>query len=300
MRAIPFVPVLAFSETYDALRSSRVHRLVTRDLVTVEGPGAFEWLQGQVSQDLTGLAPGGAREALVLSPQGKLDAYCRVWRRSEELFHLEVEQGFGDLLTERLRRFKVRVKATLGQSTSQLLECRGPEALASVGSGVAWEWAGFSGWDMLLEDDPLPEALPPEGDRLAFEVARIEAGVPRMGAELTAKTIPQEAGDELLARSVSFTKGCYTGQELVARIDARGSNVARLLRGVVSAGPLCAGTGLSAGGGAVGTVTSAAESPRGGFVGLAMVRRGVELPAEVKVEGTDEEAEIRSLPLARG
>ena len=66
----------------------------------------------------------------------------------------------------------------------------------------------------------------------AFEAARIEAGVPEMGHELTDKTIPQEAG-ALVEHAVSFTKGCYTGQELVARLDARGGNVARRLRGVV-------------------------------------------------------------------
>ena len=72
----------------------------------------------------------------------------------------------------------------------------------------------------------------PPGDPAAFEAARIEAGVPAMGREITDKTIPQEAG-ALVEHAVSFTKGCYTGQELVARLDARGNNVARRLRGVV-------------------------------------------------------------------
>lgn len=293
--------MLALSATYAAIRLSRVCRLVTRDVVTIEGPDALEWLQGQVSQDLTGLDPGGARETLVLSPQGKLDAYCRVWRTSADLFRLEVEEGFGDSLSERLRRFRLRVKVTLGQpEPARVLECRGPDALASGEEGVPWEWAGLVGRDVLLCDGGLPEDRPPQGDPTAFEVARIEAGVPRMGAELTERTIPQEAGEELLARTVSFTKGCYTGQELVARIDSRGSNVPRRLRGVVSTRPLWEGAGLFADEVSVGTVTSAAESPEGGFVGLAMVRRGVELPAEVKVEGTGDEAEIRSLPLTSG
>ena len=102
-----------------------------------------------------------------------------------------------------------------------------------------------------------------------------------MGAELTDKTIPGETG--LIEQTVSFTKGCYTGQELVARIDSRGGNVPRRLRGLVPAGPVEPGTTLVDGSGAdAGTVTSVAHSSGTGWVALGYVRRGVEVPATLR------------------
>ena len=91
------------------------------------------------------------------------------------------------------------------------------------------EWPLLGGWD-LLSPEPVPVDGVPEVPAEAFEVRRIEAGLPRMGAELTERTIPAEAG--IVEMSVSFTKGCYTGQELVARIDSRGGHVPRRLRGL--------------------------------------------------------------------
>jgi folate-binding protein YgfZ len=121
-----------------------------------------------------------------------------------------------------------------------------------------------------------------------------------MGAELTDRTIPAEAG--ILDRTVSFTKGCYTGQELVARIDSRGGNVPRRLRGVIlgdGATPP-AGATITADGKEVGRLTSVAFSPRAGAaVALAYVRRAVETPADVVVEwdGGSAPARVEALPL---
>jgi len=132
----------------------------------------------------------------------------------------------------------------------------------------------------------------------AWQAARIEAGIPMMGAEIDEKTIPEEAG--LVERCVSFTKGCFTGQELVARIDARGSNVARRLRGiVVSTEPgsmVGSGAELVVGGKAVGRTTSQAWSPGlGAAIVLAYVHRSVEPGSTVTVGGFS--AEVRRLPL---
>ena len=135
----------------------------------------------------------------------------------------------------------------------------------------------------------------------AYEVARIEAGVPVMGRELDESTIPAEAG--VVDRSVSFTKGCYTGQELVARIDSRGGNVPRRLRGVVvgdgdAVPPV--GAVVHADGKDVGVLTSVARSARlGAPVALAYVRRAVEPPAEVELrwDGGTAPARVLALPL---
>ncbi|MGH9268483.1 MAG: YgfZ/GcvT domain-containing protein, partial [Acidimicrobiales bacterium] len=141
----------------------------------------------------------------------------------------------------------------------------------------------------------------PLGDGGGFEALRIEAGMPRMGAELDERTMPHETG--LVARTVSFTKGCYTGQELVARVDSRGGHAPRHLRGVVM------GTGtpvppvgavVEVDGREVGRLTSVAESPGlGTAVALALVRREVAPPAPARArwDGGNAVAEVRDLPL---
>ena len=177
---------------------------------------------------------------------------------------------------------------------------------------LPFEWNGWSGIDLLGPKDvvldpaagPLPEGIIP-CERDAVEACRIVSGIPAMGSELTDKTIAAEAG--LVERTVSFTKGCYTGQELVARLDSRGNNVPRRL----------VGRGRrrrSRGGGpaglrhdaarrrrsrrrerrtwltdkVVGTVTSAAWSPElGAWVALAYLHRTVEAPGPVRVRSGD-------------
>jgi aminomethyltransferase len=135
------------------------------------------------------------------------------------------------------------------------------------------------------------------GSTDAFEVARIEAGTPAMGAELTERTIPAETG--LVERTVSFTKGCYTGQELVARIDSRGGHVPRHLRGLTLSGPAPVGAAVTIEGREVGAVTSVARTPGGGAVALAYIHRDVSPPVEATVAGQDgaETATIQTLPL---
>jgi folate-binding protein YgfZ len=139
-------------------------------------------------------------------------------------------------------------------------------------------------------------------DEEAWEAARIEAGVPVGGREVTESTIAAEVG--LVDRTVSFTKGCFTGQELVARLDARGSKVARRLCGLVVAGlvrpPVGSTVWTADGGHEVGTVTSVAWSERrGASVALATLHRRVEPPETVMVHwnGGEATADARPLPL---
>jgi folate-binding protein YgfZ len=160
-------------------------------------------------------------------------------------------------------------------------------------------WPGVDGVDLLSEDE-LALAGVPLVDREALEALRIECGVPAMGAELTDATIPAEAGQWLIDASVSFTKGCYTGQELVARIDSRGGNVPRPVRGLLVDGdPPRVGTEIELDGARVGVVTSAARSPGLGGVALAVVNRAVEIGREVVLVDGDARtgATIAQLPL---
>ena len=243
---------------------------------------------------------------------------------------LDTETGHGGQLYDRLRRFRLRVKAELEMGVVGCSMLRGPDSATILETsglqpgdvstdahptalGDDWTiavpviWPGFAGYDVLAPAGTArsPKFRAPAGDPAAFEVARIEAGVPSMGRELTEKTIPQEAG-ALVEHAVSFTKGCYTGQELVARLDARGGNVARRLRGIVAeqGGDLGSDSvlvPLLSGDRELGRLTSVAWSP--GFsapVALAYVRRDVVPPAEATVTPGGARAQIRELPLSIG
>ena len=245
---------------------------VLRDGTLVEGPDALDWLQGQLTQDVSDLALRETRHSLLLTPQGKVASFCRVTRTGADSYLLDVERGHGQALFDRLKRFKLRVKVTLEQVTVRA-EAR-PER----------------GWDALgapeiVAGEPAGEAVDAEGEG---EFERILAGVPRLGRELTDKTIPQEAGEALVSRAVSFKKGCYTGQELVARLDARGANVPRqlrILRGIATDDgvPPPPGSSLEVDREPAGEVTSAAIGSDGSWAGLALVKRAALSPDEREV-----------------
>jgi tRNA-modifying protein YgfZ len=287
------------SEDYRAFRESAGAVELPRDFVRAAGPDVIPFLQGQLSQDVAELAVGDSAWALLLQPQGKVVAFLRVLRLGEEEVVLETDAGFAEAVIGRLTRFKLRVKCDLDPLDWRCVAVRGPEAHDLVSGGVVADWPGLPGVDLVGESVAAPEGVP-LCSLEAYEAVRIEAGIPVMGRELDENTIPAEAG--VVDRSVSFTKGCYTGQELVARIDSRGGNVPRRLRGVVLAGgelpPV--GAQIEADGKEVGRLTSVAVSPGlGATVALAYVRRAVEPPAGVVVswDGGAAQARVESLPL---
>lgn len=301
------------AQDYDALRHGAAGREVPRDVLVVHGPDAESYLQGQCTQDVAALAVGHSAETLLLNPQGKIDAYLRVTRRAADAFVLDTEGGFGPAMRSRLERFKLRVKVTVDGLDWRCVSVRGPDAPGAgelaVDGGLAldYRWGAVGGVDLLGESVALPSGTVSCGAE-AFEAWRVETGIPAMGAELDERTIPVEAG--LLERCVSFTKGCYTGQELVARLEARGNRVARHLRGLVVVGASpdaavgaagLAGSELVDGDGkTVGSVTSGASSPELGLVALGYVHRAVAAPATVSIRlsgGGELTAEVRALPL---
>jgi len=270
---------------------------VDRDLVVVHGPDATSFLQSLVSQDLDALSVGEAAHSLLLQPQGKLIVDFYVRRAEDDEWWCMVEGGFGETLAAGLNRFKIRVKAEIEQRPVAALAVRGqpPPADAADASGpvivpVAWgDGPAFDALGNQEQIDALQATLGlPVVDRAGYERARIESGVPRMGADLDERTIPQEAGLERDA--VSFTKGCFVGQELVCRIDTRG-HVNRLLRRLRSTDALQPDAEVSFGDKVVGVVTSAA-----GEVALAMLRREVEPGAEVRAGSVRATVEPGAIP----
>jgi folate-binding protein YgfZ len=287
---------------YELLRQDVGAIWLDRDFVRVHGPDAASFLQGQCSQDLDPLTVGQATWSLLLQPQGKVDALVRILKTADDDFVLDVDSGYGEAVLARLKRFKLRVKAEIEPLDWRCLALRGPNAKGDSEEGQSWavnaSWPGLPGVDLVGPAPAVPAGVSIVGPDAA-EAVRIEAGIPAMGRELTERTIPAEAG--IVQRTVSFTKGCFTGQELVARIDSRGGHVARHLRGLVMSGaePVPVGAKLETNGKQVGTVTSAADRP-GGTIALAYVGRDVEPPADVTVawEGGQAAARVEALPLA--
>jgi tRNA-modifying protein YgfZ len=297
---------------YEALRhGAGAHRLA-RDVLSVSGADAAGYLQGQCSQDLAALEVGAAADSLLLAPEGKVVALIRVLRSAEDSFVLDVDAGFGEAVVTRLGRFLLRAKVAVESLDWECVALRGAiegdigGAIEGDGWRVPVEWNGWRGVDLLGPSGTvtIPDDAMWCGDD-AWEACRIESGVPVMGRELDEGTIPAESG--LVERTVSFTKGCYTGQELVARIDARGNRVARRLCGLVvdassdPAGLIGAELVVGDSEKVLGRVTSAALCPGLGAVGaLAYVHRSVEVPGVVTVRtgaGGDITAQVRALPL---
>jgi folate-binding protein YgfZ len=273
---------------------------IARDAVRAAGPDAVAYLQGQLSQDVEDLDVGTTAWSFLLQPTGKVDAWLRVTRTAADEVVLDADGGHRDALLARLRRFLLRTKADIDPLDWRAVALRGPGAVAAADDApaelrVPAGWPGVEGADLLGPAVTIPTGVDPVS-RDAYESLRIRAGVPALGAELTDATIPAEAGPWVIAGSVDFTKGCFTGQELVARIDSRGGHVPRLVRGVDLPGDEApsVGAAVTVEGTEVGRLTSLAPRPGGGHVGLAVVRRAVVPPAPARVG--EVEATIVELP----
>jgi tRNA-modifying protein YgfZ len=233
-----------------------------RAFVRVAGPDAEDYLQRMVSNDVEALALGETCDALLLTPKARMIATLRIWRRGADDFLLLTEPELGEPILAELRRMRFAAKCEIEpeQHTSAIV---------------------FGGNEGIPNDDygePAREALDagleptvPEGE---LERLRIEAGTPRYGHELDDKVLPAEAG--LDKTHISFTKGCYPGQEPIARLHYRG-HVNRRLQ-VLEAESAAQGEELVHEGKVVGRVTSAVPGRA-----LAYVRTEVPAGAELSL-----------------
>jgi tRNA-modifying protein YgfZ len=255
----------------------------SRDVVRISGPDTRSYLQSQLSQDLSAATVGTSTWSFLLQPTGKVAALVRVTFVGEDDVVLDVDGGSGPDVVARLERFRIRVKAAIETLDWRAVAVRGdapdPPPAAGVVVTPAW-WGREWGYD-LLGTDPAPPVGVPEADAARLETARVEAGWPSMGAEITEQTIPGELGAFVVV-AVSFTKGCYPGQELVERMDSRGATAPRQLRRLASAdgSSLASGAVVTVDGRDVGRVTSAA-----GALALGLIGRAVEPGAPVTVDG---------------
>ena len=291
-----------------------------RGKLALTGAEAKDFLHGQVTNDIVGLTPGHGCYAAFLTHKGKMLGDLRVLDLGGELF-LDCERGALQPLFTLIHRFKLGREVELHKRTLQsgLQSLIGPRAravarAAALGAGehdnVAAEIGGapvhliatYLGVDVLCAAEDTARvarhltaagAVPvPEG---VLEVVRVEHGRPRYGIDLDESVIPQEAA--LNERAVSFTKGCYVGQETVARLFYKGKPN-RHLRGLRLSDLAATGAELRADGRAVGRLGSVAVSPRHGAIALALLRREAAPGDTVAVGDGSVSATLTELPFA--
>lgn len=325
------------SDVYPAPLRTRavVTELTGRGALALTGPDSAELIHGLVTNDVKALRPGSGCHAALLTPKGKMRAELAVLRLAEEELFLDCEPSLAAPLLAILSGYVPFSQSKMEDRTAStgVVHLEGPasgDLLAAAGvaepvgaplshlatevGGVALRVvrvsrAGEEGFDLLSRPDASPRLLDllaghgaARVSREALEAGRIEAGLPRWGAELDETVLPNEAWLERTA--ISYSKGCYLGQETVARLRTYGHVnrhlVALLLPIGSGASP---GDAVRAGDETVGRVTSAVDSKhRGHRVALAFVRREHEEPGTVLIvdspSGTAEGV-VAAVPLGR-
>ena len=289
-----------------------------RGQLVVSGSEAAEYLQGQLTNDIEALGSGEGQYAALLDRKGHMQADMRVLRPGEEPeFWIDLEPAGLEAARRHLQMYKIGREVEVRDASEEgaLFSLIGPRAVELSGSAAlpenACEAVTIGGAECLAVGtgegiDVLAPAAERERVRgalldagavevspAAAEILRIESGRPRFGAEMGSETMPAEAG--IVERAVSFTKGCYIGQETVARLHYKGKPN-RHLRGLRFSAPAAAGDVLRLGEKDVGAVDSAAISPALGPIGLAILRREAEPGARLAVGEDGVTAEVVALP----
>jgi folate-binding protein YgfZ len=288
-----------------------------RGIVAVNGPDGAEYLQGQVTNDVEALEVGEGQYAALLDRKGHMQTDLRVLRVGAEEIQVDLEPAPKDQALRHLTMYSVGRDVAVADATSEraLLSLIGPRAAEIASSPPLPEFAnekvtvagiealavgtrdGIDLFSAAADRERLLAALLEAGavevSAAAVEIVRVEAGVPRFGAEMDARTMPAEAS--IVEDAVSFTKGCYIGQETVARLHYKGKPN-RHLRGLKLSGVAAPGASLRLGEKEVGTLGGAVVSPALGPIGLAIVRREAEPGTELTVGEDGVTAEVVALP----
>jgi tRNA-modifying protein YgfZ len=287
-----------------------------RGFIDVLGADAEEYLQGQLTNDVEAIEVGDGQYAALLDRKGHMQTDMRLLRVGEGAVLIDLEAPALAQALKHLTMYSIgRDVQVSGADERALLSLIGPRAAEIAGTAPLPEFANEAtqvagidvvaagtrdGIDLLFpaaETERLVAALTAAGavevSPEAAEIVRVESGVPRFGAEMDAATMPAEAG--IVEQAVSFTKGCYIGQETVARLHYKGKPN-RHLRGLKLSGAAAPGAALRLGEKEVGTLGGAVVSPAHGPIGLAIVRREAAPGATLAVGEDGVTAEVVALP----
>lgn len=313
------------AEGYERLRyGCGRYELAHSVLIELTGDDRKAWLQGQVTNDLRKVQAGDSAAFCMCTPTGQMIAACEMWA-VENRFLIRAHRRSLEPVLQRVEQMVVMedVHARELTPSHKLVSIQGPRATAELkawidlphldAGAVEMDGAeviclrsnrtGLGGWDLLLPLDAnkavekLEKAFPTIPEE-AFNIARLEAGIPRFGVDMDEKTLPPEMGPAFEAKHISYSKGCYTGQEVLMRIHSRG-HTNRTWMALVSDRPFPIGASVAHGKRAdAGVVTSAADSPQFGFVAGAMLRNEAAFDGEIVNVGEEGfEAEVRPFPL---
>jgi folate-binding protein YgfZ len=288
-----------------------------RAIISVTGPDGAEYLQGQVTNDVESLAVGEGQYAALLDRKGHMQTDLRVVRIASEEIQVDLEPEPRVQALKHLTMYSIGRDVAVADATEEraLLSVIGPRAVEIAGTAPLPEYANEpasiagipvvavgtrNGIDLFCattDRERLLAALLDAGavevSAAAVEIVRVEAGVPRFGAEMDSATMPAEAS--IVEDAVSFTKGCYIGQETVARLHYKGKPN-RHLRGLKLSASAEPGAPLRLGEKEVGTLGGAVVSPALGPIALAIVRREAEPGATLTVGEDGVTAEVVALP----
>ena len=240
---------------------------IAKDVIIVQGDDAQTFLHSQFANDIASLAVGTSIPSVLLEPTGHVMAIVRVVRHEDTVFTLDVDAGFADDVIVRLQRFVLRAKVTMRRSDWVVRAFRGPDAVRAVGVGAG---RAVPYWGSEDEVDVVGDAsqvltLGEQTESERIDYSRADARWPKMGVDVLVGDIPGTTG--ILSAAVSFTKGCYPGQELVERMDSRGTMAPVVLRSLPRDG-LGVGARVMDNDQSVGTVTSI-----GAHIALARIAR---------------------------
>jgi len=289
--------------------------------LTVSGSEAAEFLQGQVTNDVEGLAVGAGCYAALLNRKGHLQADMRILHVAEGEFWIDTESATGPRVLKHLSMYKIGRQVEVETSDRRVISLIGPGSIEITGLAPGDEYdsteatiAGAGclvvttnlGLDVIVPSDAVDaviaeleskRAIPVSAE--AVEILRVESGRPRFGKDMTEASMPAEAG--IVEEAVNFTKGCYIGQEPVARLHYRGKPN-RHLRGLRFSGPVEAGSTVRLGERDLGAVGTTVLSPAAGRIGMAILRKEAEPGSTVVVttNGSEIEAEVVELPFIEG
>ena len=285
--------------------------------LTVSGAEAAEFLQGQVTNDVEELATGSGCYAALLDRKGHMQSDLRVLKTGETEFWIDTEGDAGPRVLKHFSMYKIGREVEVAAAGRTILSLIGPGSFEVAGLAPGDEYASVTGTfagvetlvvatdlglDLIVPDDSVEAVTTDLESRRAIpvseeaaEILRVETGRPRFGRDMTEASMPAEAG--IVDSAVNFTKGCYIGQEPVARLHYKG-RPNRHLRGLRFAGTVEAGSPVHLGDRELGSVGTAVLSPASGQIGMAILRKEAEPGATVTVSsgGSEVEAEVVDLP----
>lgn len=321
--------ISAEERDYDLLREScGLLDSLPISILSLSGEDRKGWLQGQATNDTRRFDLGASGAFCLCEPTGQILSVVDLWSVRDK-FLLTIPTETTSAVRGRIEQMVITEDVTVEDLTSEwkLLSFQGPRATATLAAMMPLpsldagpsrlgdteifclrsDRTGMGGWDLWVPSTEKKaikklSAVAPKVSWNAYNTARLEAGIPAFGADITTKTLPPEMGPAFVARHVSYKKGCYTGQEVLMRIYSRG-HTNKTWMGLLCEEPVLAGQSvLSSGQREVGTVTSSTISPDYGPIAAAMLRNEAARPGEIVNVLTPNgpvEAEVRPMPLLR-